>query len=99
MNELYFRVGMPSQFRRLSREGTMSFVVGAARAQLEIDLVQREGGWLGGSPVSFLPGHKNCFPLLLHCLGKTLVTSILSFLTIGPNSCLLIAWPYGKGWP
>ena len=60
---------MPSQMRRPSREGTMAFVVGVARTQLEIDLVQRDDGWLGGPPVSFLPGQKNCYPLLLHCLG------------------------------
>ena len=47
----------------------MAFVVGVARTQLEIDLVQRDDGWLGGPPVSFLPGQKNCYPLLLHCLG------------------------------
>jgi len=43
-----------------------------ARAQLEIDLVQRDEGWLGGLPVSFLPGQKNCYPLLLHCLAQNL---------------------------
>ena len=67
---------MPPQLRRTSREGSMAFLVGVARTQLEIDLIQRDEGWLGGSPVTFLPGQKNCFPLLLHCLGGSFCDNI-----------------------